>query len=133
MDKIFADIKNSVGSAVKKSGELVEITKVKLAIADTKNEIKSKLAALGEEVYFAQKNDLSPESAAELIGELDELYAILEAQEAKLATLKKQKVCPNCDAPSDSEAVFCSRCGSKFSDDVDENDDDYVTANMTDE
>ncbi len=133
MDKIFADIKNSVGSAVKKSGELVEITKLKLAIADTKNEIKSKLTILGEEVYFAQKNDLSPENVSELIGELDELYAILEAQEAKLVTLKKQKVCPNCDAPSDSDAAFCSRCGNKFSDDGEENDDDYVTANMTDE
>lgn len=129
MEKIFEDIKNSVGSAVKKSGELVEITKVRLAIADTKSEIKSKLAMLGEEVYFAQKNDLSPESAAELIGELDELYAILEAQEAKLATLKKQKVCPVCDMPSDSDAVFCSRCGKKFND----NDEDYVSANMTDE
>lgn len=130
MDKIFADIKNSVGSAVKKSGELVEITKVKLAIADTKSEIKSKLTALGEEIYFAQKDDLSPENAAEIVRELDELYAILEAQEAKLATLKKQKVCPVCETASDVDAVFCSRCGNKFQQGDDE---DYVAADMSDE
>ena len=32
MEKIFSDLKNSVNSAVKRSGELLEISKVKMAV-----------------------------------------------------------------------------------------------------
>lgn len=113
MDKIFSDIKNSVGSAVKKSGELLEITKMKVAIGDTKNEINVKLTELGRKAYEAQKNG-SISDADGLVYEIDELYEILKSQEAKLASLKKQKVCAACGTLCEIEAAYCSKCGEKF-------------------
>ena len=57
MDKFFSDIKKTFGGAVKKSGEVVELTKLKLAIADTKSELKAKFCELGEMFYKEQKGE----------------------------------------------------------------------------
>lgn len=113
MDKIFSDIKNSVGSAVKKSGELLEITKMKVAIGDTKNEINAKFAELGRKAYEAQKGG-SISDPDGLIYEIDVLYEVLKSQETKLASLKKQKVCGVCGCLCSTEAAYCSKCGEKF-------------------
>lgn len=51
MDKILSDLKNTARSAVKKSGELLEITKMKMAVSDTKSEISSRFSALGEKSF----------------------------------------------------------------------------------
>ena len=53
MEKIFSDIKKTVDGAVKKSGELVEITKVKLSIVDIKNKIDAKFTLLS----YLHKNE----------------------------------------------------------------------------
>ncbi|MBQ3225515.1 MAG: zinc ribbon domain-containing protein [Clostridia bacterium] len=115
MEEIFSNIKKSAASAVKKSGELLEITKTKMAISDTKSELKSNFAVLGKLVYEAQKNekDFSDE-AEEIIWEIDELYEVLEAREARLAALTNQKVCPDCGKVCEKEAAFCSRCGKEY-------------------
>ena len=118
MDKFFSDIKKTFGGAVKKSGEVVELTKLKLAIADTKSEIKSKFRQLGEMFYKEQKGESADlEQTEDIIMQIDELKEILEAQESKLASLKKQKICPNCNSSIDADAKFCSRCGERFADD----------------
>ncbi len=118
MDKIFSDIKSSVGSAVKKSGEILEITKVKMAISDTKGEIRAKYAVLGEKTYLAQRDQEGDFSQTqEIILEIDELFEILKNQELKLAALKKQKMCDACGYACEADAAFCSKCGTKFPED----------------
>lgn len=115
MDKIFSDIKNTAKSAVKKSGELLELTKLKLAVSDTKSEIQNKLAELGAVIYEAQKQDGEGlEKSDELTQQLEELYEKLEEQESKLSELKKQKSCSSCGNVCEAEADYCSKCGAKF-------------------
>lgn len=115
MEKIFSDLKNSVNSAVKRSGELLEISKVKMAVADTKNEIGRKYRELGEKVYEAHQEDADTATEVEgIIWELDELFEVLKSHEMKLASLKKEKICENCKQSSDMEAAYCSKCGAKF-------------------
>ena len=84
-----------------------------MAIGDTKNEINVKLTELGRKAYEAQKNG-SISDADGLVYEIDELYEILKSQEAKLASLKKQKVCAACGTLCEIEAAYCSKCGEKF-------------------
>ena len=115
MDKILSDLKNTARSAVKKSGELLEITKMKMAVSDTKSEISSRFSSLGEKVYEARKNEgEGAEGLEEIIQSLDALHEKLAEQEAKLVELKNQKVCASCGASSDNAAAYCSKCGAKF-------------------
>ena len=89
MEKIFSDLKNSVNSAVKRSGELLEISKVKMAVADTKNEIGRKYRELGEKVYESHQEDADTATEVEgIIWELDELFEVLKSHEMKLASVK---------------------------------------------
>lgn len=128
MDKFFSDIKKSVSGAVKKSGEVVELTKLKLAIVDTKSELKSKFNELGEMFYKECKGETADlERTEEIVLQIDELKEVLEVQEAKLASLKNQKICSKCDAPSDVNAKFCSCCGERFADDAEDEDFEVVS------
>lgn len=115
MDKFFSDMKNTARSAVKKSGELLELTKLKMAAADTKSEIQSKFAELGKLIYEAQKlGNEDSEKTEELLQSLDELHETLSEQEAKLSELKKQKACGVCGNICETKAEYCSKCGAKF-------------------
>ncbi len=113
MEKFFSDVKNTVNNAVKKSGELVELTKVKLAVVDTKNAIQTRYTKLGELAYLAAKGeDTSASDAEVLVSEIDELKEKLASQEAKAADLANKKICASCGKAISDEAAFCPACGN---------------------
>lgn len=116
MDKILSDLKQTFHTAVKKSGELVDLTKAKLAVSDTKNNIQSCYAKLGELAYLTAKGEEVPaESAENLVAEIDGLKAVLTEQEAKVADLSNKKVCTDCGKACPIESAFCPACGNPFS------------------
>lgn len=115
MERFFADLKQTVNSAVKKSGELVEVTKLKMAASDTKNELSEQFKKLGEVVYLAAKTEESQAETAEgIIARIDELKETLYKQEVAIAELTSKKLCPDCGKVSDEEAAFCASCGKQF-------------------
>ena len=117
MEKIFSDIKKTVDGAVKKSGELVEITKLKLAIGDAKNQIDAQLRALGKIVYDASGPEYSEQEGADtLISELNESYVKLSELEARIAELKREVICPKCGNYCPDDSTYCNNCGAKFDD-----------------
>ncbi len=116
MEKFLSDLKQTVNSAVKKSGELVELTKIKLAANDTKNAITARYVKLGEMAYLATKGEESPASDAEtIIAEIDELKKTLAAQEEKAAELSNKKICSVCGKSINADAAFCPACGNPVS------------------
>ena len=113
MEKFISDLKNTVNTAVKKSGELVELTKLKVAIADTKNAIRNRFESLGELAYLAAKGEDTPASDAEsLVADISELKATLSEQEAKAAELTNKKICSQCGKMAADDAAFCPSCGN---------------------
>ncbi|MBE7021715.1 MAG: hypothetical protein E7414_00605 [Ruminococcaceae bacterium] len=115
MEKFLSDLKQTVNSAVKKSGELVEVTKLKMAAGDTKRELQTQFIKLGELVYLTAKSDEPQESGAEeIIAKIDELKETLRQQETHIADLTSKKVCPGCGKMSEDTASFCAACGEKF-------------------
>ena len=117
MERFFSELKSRMNVAVKKSGELVELTKIKLAGGDTKNAIKLNYEKLGELAYLAAKgDDMSGGEAEALVVKIDELRELLAQQEAKLAELANKKICPHCEKVCQDEAAFCPACGNPFGD-----------------
>lgn len=115
MEKFFSDLKQTVNSAVKKSGELVELGKLKMAVGDTKNAIQTNYEKLGAMAYLSAKGEeTSGEEADRLIASIDELKELLEQQEKKVAELANKKICPNCGKASPEETSFCPACGNPF-------------------
>lgn len=116
MDKFFSEIRNTADKVAKKSSELVEMSKVKLSMANTKSEIGTNFKILGELVYLSQKDGAEPDTKKieETIAKINELYERLEELAEISSTLKKEKVCPNCTKSNPADALFCYGCGHKF-------------------
>lgn len=117
MDKFFSEIKNTADKVIKKSGNLVELSKVKFQIANTKSEIGASFKELGELVYHAQKTEANPDTQIieGTIAKIDELFAKLEVLMVESSSLKNEKLCPSCEKSNPKNAQFCSDCGYKFS------------------
>lgn len=117
MEKILSEIKNTADKVVKKSGELVELSKIKLGIAGVKSEIGTNYKMLGELVYRMQKDDeTDTEKINEVIAKIDELYERLDELNDVCAALKNEKVCSNCGKRNPLDQPFCGGCGQKFPD-----------------
>lgn len=118
--EIFESIKNTISStaktAAKKSNELVEITKLKMAISNLEADIARLMRDIGEIVYEGYKSgeaDAS-EELPEICKQIEAKYEDIEASKAKLRKLKNLKLCNSCMTESDPDAVFCPKCGQKF-------------------
>lgn len=116
MERIISEIKTTADKVAKRSGELVELSKAKLNIANTKSSINANFRILGEMVYLSQKDDaeMNPDIFEETVAKIDELYIKLADYNDIAAGLMNKKLCPECRNANESNAVFCSRCGYKF-------------------
>ncbi len=115
MENFFSDLKQTFNSAVKKSGELVELGKAKFSVADTKSSIQARYALLGELAYLTAKGEeVAAEDAEKIVAEIDELKAALAEHETKAAELAGKKVCENCGKSCPNDAAFCASCGNPF-------------------
>ncbi len=125
MDRFFSEIKGTADKVVKKSGELFELSKIKISISSTKSEISTNYKKLGELVYLMQKEEGSTntEEFDEIISKIDELNEKLTELLDLCSSLKNEKICPECSKSNDKNSQFCSKCGYKFpvfSDDEDD-------------
>ncbi|MBQ2695843.1 MAG: hypothetical protein IJF61_00915 [Clostridia bacterium] len=115
MEKFFSDLRQTVSGAVKKSGELIELTKAKMAANDTKTAIKNEFVKLGELAYLAAKGEENPATDAEaLVYKIDELKETLAEQEAKIAELGGKKICADCGKMVAGDSAFCPACGNSM-------------------
>ncbi len=122
---LFDDLKSKVTemskSAMQKSNEIVEVTKINLAIGDAQSEIDKVLKDVGEIIYGAYQEgaNFGEEIESKCI-KVDEIIENINGMKEKLAELKKVKICPNCEGENEPNATFCSKCGNKMDTDVDE-------------
>lgn len=119
MERIISEIKTTADIVAKKSTELVELSKVKLNIANTKSKINTNFRILGEMIYISQKDDdkIDSDMYDETIAKIDELYLKLAEYNEIAAGLMNKKLCPDCRKANEDDAVFCSKCGYRFADD----------------
>ncbi len=116
MEKIFSDIKSTASKIAKKSGELVELSKLKLSVASTKSDIELNFQKLGKLIYLSRKDDseISHNDLDDIFTEIDNLYDKLAEQNDTIANLTNKKLCPECHSSNETDAQFCSRCGFQF-------------------
>ncbi len=107
--KIVAD------TATRKTGEVVDMGKLKYEIKQTQWDIEKTYAKLGAIVYESRKSSENYDEVIELaISEIDSLCNKLQELEQRLRAYKKVIKCENCGKENDKNFLFCSRCGSKL-------------------
>ncbi|MBQ4517585.1 MAG: zinc ribbon domain-containing protein [Clostridia bacterium] len=121
MENFLDSVKQAMDSAVKKTGQMVEKTKVKLAAVDTKNTLRATYVRLGELTYCAARGDETlGDQIEQVLLEIDRLKETLARQEesanetAGIPGTSGTKYCPHCGASCTPTALFCSNCGKQM-------------------
>lgn len=101
--------------AYKKTNEVVTTQKQKFDVSSIENKRNKDYARLGE-IYYDMIKDTEIENAEvkALVSEIaDKTQKIKELKE-EINAAKNKRICPNCAANIDENALFCSVCGAKL-------------------
>ncbi len=114
-DDFLGKAKDVADAAGKKTGELVEISKLKLQCVKLNSAIKERYEKLGSAVYSMKKSDYeNPELISSMVEEITELLDKLNETSEKIADIKNISICSCCGAKNPPENVYCAKCGSKL-------------------
>lgn len=101
--------------AGKKTGEFVELSRLRISASEIERKINCEFEELGKMVYKAAKEQTDcTDYVGEKAAAIDALYAQHEELTAKINELRNLKKCPQCGCENPQEAVFCSKCGTKL-------------------
>ena len=116
-DDVITNAKSAAQTVGKVAGQFVDMSKLRLNLAELNGEINKRYQELGQFIYEAKKAGEADEvELAEKIAVLDERYAQFGAVSAQLATLQNKVNCPVCGKKLDMDVMFCSYCGTKLAD-----------------
>lgn len=117
VEEVLCKAKDLADAAGKKTGELVNLTKLRMEAAETQKAISDKLEAVGRVIYEAHKQ----EEGAAAPENLEALFTAINALEEKAAEitdkmdeLRRTKHCSNCGKNNAADAAFCQGCGQKL-------------------
>lgn len=114
-EDVVMKAKNAADIAGKKTGELVEITRLRLNVSELEERIRSQYQELGKTVYNAAKDHTDcTDYVHEKSEAIDRLFAELTKLNEKISELKNEKKCASCGAVNPQEAVYCQKCGTKL-------------------
>ncbi|HHW46046.1 MAG TPA: zinc ribbon domain-containing protein [Clostridiales bacterium] len=101
--------------AGRKTGEVIEIQKLKVNAASLNHQIAKDYETLGRLWYDIHKaNSGNTESLEVLCKEIEQKLEKLKKLEAKIALAKNGKLCVSCGHVNQSDAFFCSKCGKEL-------------------
>ncbi len=114
-DEITSKLTKTAKKAVRKSNELVEITKMNMAISEAQSALNKLYKELGKTVHKAcETQDNVSNEISEKCSEIDDELEHIKKMKDKLAELKKVQYCMSCGHENQREAIFCSKCGMKI-------------------
>lgn len=114
-DEFLDKAKALAAAAGKKTGEVVEVSKLKIQAVQINSDIQKAYERLGSIQYEKEKTGADNSDLVKVcISEIDALLAELADLNERIADTKSAARCPNCGAQNPEEAIFCARCGSSL-------------------
>lgn len=111
-EEVISRAKAVAEAAGRKTGELVETTKLKVEIAELQKEIASLYEGLGRLIYDGKKSGESVDDMVDAcIAHLEEQNAYLEELQDRILENKNAVRCAGCGAINDDSFRYCSQCG----------------------
>lgn len=107
--------KGAADLAGKKTGEFVELSKLRVSIAEVDRKINAEYSELGKMVYRASREHTDcTDYVQEKATAIDSLLTKREELEEKINALRKVKKCPDCSHENQFDANYCNKCGAKL-------------------
>lgn len=117
VEDLYIKVRDKLNELGKTTGKYVDISKLKIKVAECKNDIDIKKQKIGGIVFEKAQNgdsfDIS--DVSDIIGEIKDLMKAKVEYETKINKLKGKCVCNNCKSLNNHDAQYCSSCGNDLS------------------
>ena len=115
MEDVLLNAKSAVDTVGKKAGNVIDKSKLRLALLDIRTELSKKYRMLGKVCYAAQTTGKNYDKNIEkLVAAITELNNQLAKINDMIAKSEKKTKCAVCGTYNNHGAVFCSKCGTKI-------------------
>ena len=115
----FEQVKDTVvktaGIAYEKSEQIVDIAKLKLAVAANDNETEKLFKELGKQYFRLENGEDTKALCDEIITNIKTKLAEKDELQKKINSAKNVKICNICKKAVSEESTFCPHCGAKLS------------------
>jgi len=117
----FEDLSKKITDTVdvvgKKTGEAVEIQKLRSQISNLERNMDKNYNILGKMLYDGYQDGMElTDEAKALCEEITGSAVLIREYESEIAEIRGLRKCPNCDAAVGEDVNFCPRCGKKLND-----------------
>lgn len=121
IDDIIVNAKSAATTVGEKAGQIKEYTKLKYSEAGIKSDINKKKQELGDYVYRCTKSgNVDNEILQKMVDDVTELEENLQITKEMITAAKNKVVCSACKAENEKDAVYCSKCGEKLTEEKEE-------------
>ena len=115
IDELLNKAKAVANAAGKKTGEMVEVSKLKLQVVQLNSDVEKVFKRIGELTYSHFRNNTDTNREIEdAMAEIDKMYQEIESLNIKINSAQQMIKCANCGAANSVDAMFCSRCGKSL-------------------
>lgn len=117
-DNLGKKLGDAAQNAVKKSGEMVEITKINLSIKSEEDSLSKIYSEIGK--YSFDKFENGNENDSKIIDLCEKIRShmvSIDAYKEKINQIRNVKICENCGSETLRTNAFCGKCGAKIEND----------------
>lgn len=101
-------------AVAKKSEEIIEVSKLNIAISSEQNMIKEIYEKIGRKIYKKyRENKTIDKELIEKCEQISEIEKDIEDIKKKILKIKSRKQCKYCDCSMEKSAAFCPKCGKE--------------------
>ena len=122
LDEIKDVAKDFADKAVTKTGEVVEVSKLRLELSKQQGRLRGLYQRLGSSVYSMKEKDYEdPDLIDNLCQDIKENLKIQKKLQGQIAALKKMSVCSVCGSRNPMDSIYCNQCGSRLKQEFQQN------------
>jgi hypothetical protein len=114
LESAMKKVTDLLHSAARRSGEIIENTKISYTISVEKDKISKLQSKIGEKFYKIYKDGGSvPDQIVEDLAAIAAIEETIRTLEKTLNESKPYKFCSECGTRLDLSDVYCAKCGAK--------------------
>jgi len=114
-DLFLSKAKDTAKKVTNKSGEIIEIAKLNLAVTNEEDKIEKVYTEIGKKLYGTYCAGQSvDQDIKNLCEEVDDEEARVRMLKRKIGDLKQTSFCKSCGAVVKKDALFCPKCGIRL-------------------
>ena len=111
VDNVLGKAKELTDTGIKKTDEMIKMSRLKFGCIKLDNRIKQKYTQLGREVYKMVKTDSADSDLiARSVSDIERLYKEMNVLRKRIDEMKKIITCPVCGTKNKYDSEYCSNC-----------------------